>query len=140
MPQPRPRIEPGLGLHNWKSNPRTARKVIRLDGPPSAMFGGNYQQEHFTGQVDGRVGGAFVDSETEAIWRKGLIVVSGITPVTLAELEQAFIAAKNKYHANPTDRKLKAAYRAVATQLSQARAEARRNDPRRLRAHYEKRG
>jgi hypothetical protein len=140
MPKPPSRIEPGAGLKNWKSNPATARRVTRLDGPPHPMFGGAYQQEHTSGRVDGRVGGTFVDAETETRYRKGLIVVAGITPITLADLEQAFAKAKAKFRANPADRKAKQAYREVGKQLSDARRAVRASDPRRLRAHAESRG
>jgi hypothetical protein len=131
----KPRIEPGPGLKNWKSNPAKAIRVTRADGPPSPMFGGTFQAEHTSGQVDGRVGGTFLDAETETRYRKGLIVVSGIVPITLADLEKAFLKAKALWRKNPADRKARLAYRTVALQLSQARAEVRRNDPRRLRAH-----
>lgn len=135
MPQPKPRILAGRGLKNWKSNPGTAVRVSRLDGPKIPMFGGSYSREHQSGRVDGRVGGTFVEPEIEERYRKGLIVVSGIKPVTLADLEAAFQTAKARYREHPDDKKLKAAYRQISQDLSAARAEVRRGDPRRIRAH-----
>lgn len=134
MPQPKPRIEPGSGLKNWRSNPRAATRISRADGPPDRMFGGVYNREHMSGRIDGRVGGTFADPETENRYRKGLIVVSGIKPVTLADLEAAFLVAKARFRENPEDKKLKAAYRQVARDLSAAREEVRRSDPRRIKA------
>jgi hypothetical protein len=128
---------PGAGLKNWKSNLYTAAKVVRADGPKgreAGMFGGVFNREHFDGQVDGRVGGSFVDAETEERWRKGLVVVQGIAPMTLAELEAAMLVAKKKFYAHRKDPKARAAFRELKYMLQGARSAARRQDPRRLAA------
>ena len=128
---------PGAGLKNWKSNPPKAAAVTRADGPrgrEAGPFGGVYNREHFSGPVDGRVGGTFVDAETEDRWRKGLIVVKGIAPVTLAELEVAMAAAKKKFHAHRKDPKARQAFIEMKRMLDGARSAARRQDPRRLAA------
>ena len=124
-------VIPGRGLKNWKSNPKTAAKVNRVDGPKDPVFGGVYQREHFDGHQDGRVGGSYVDPETEERWRKGLIVVNGLQPVTLADLEKAMLAAKIKYQNNRDDPQARAAFKQLKDDLSAARENARRQDPRR---------
>jgi hypothetical protein len=102
--------------------------VWRPDGEPHHQVA---QREHFDGQLDGRVGGTYVDQETEERWRKGLIVVQGITPMTLADLEKAMIVAKKKYHAHRKDPAARQAFQEMKRMLVTARAAARQQDPRR---------
>jgi hypothetical protein len=121
----------GAGLKNWKSNPPKAARVTRADGPPDPVFGGVYNREHFDGAVDGRVGGSYVEPEVEDRWRKGLIVVEGIAPVTLAELEQAMLVAKRKFYRHRRDPKARQAFREMKRMLVGARQATRLQDPRR---------
>jgi hypothetical protein len=135
-----PKIIAGPGLKNWKSNPGTAARVTRADGPKgkeAGMFPGVFNREHIDGHVDGRVGGSFVEPEVEDRWRKGLIVVEGISPVTLADLELAMLDAKKKFYAHRNDPKAKLAFKETKRLLMTARAAARRQDPRRLAALQE---
>lgn len=128
------KMVPAAGLKNWRSNPPKAVRVGRVDGPPGGMFGGVYAREHFDGHQDGRVGGGYVDAETEDRWRKGLIPVSGLVSVTLADLESSMRAAKDKFYANRDDPKARQAFIELKRMLDSARAGARRQDPRRLAA------
>lgn len=128
------KMVPGAGLKNWRSNVYTAAKVTRGDGPKGGMFPGVWNREFLDGHKDGRVGGTFVDAETEDRWRKGLIVVEGVAPVTLAELEKAMAGAKAKFHAHRDDPKARQAFVEMKRMLDGARAAARRQDPRRLAA------
>jgi hypothetical protein len=125
-----PRIEPKPGDKNWKSNPAGAVKIWQPEGEPGHSV---YQREHFDGQLDGRVGGTYVDQETEARYAKGQVIVTRQNgqQMTQAEYRAICEAAHAAWRADPHNPQLRAVHKKLASERSAMREALRRADPRR---------
>ena len=124
------RIDPAVGFKHWRSNPAGAVKIWRAEGEPNH---GVWQREHADGSLDGRVGGTYVDPETEERYARGLIVVTRANGQTMTNAEFRLLAeaAKAAWRADPRNPQIRAAWKRIAHERSAIREQLRKTDPRR---------